>query len=239
MVRRNTHHPEYGGNIQRNCWDETKLRRTLQAERKPPFWGLKMSSTESNTETDATIRQRKKRFVKKRSVPKLTFSRIVKIDIPSSMPMPIKQEKSSETRSIRSIPNVKVFDFREAESELDAALSESGNSSRANIFSHHTALVDTSRKRLEHPLSEPREIVLHPLEIERIIPTFEGNHSSSRRWITKNRRLCDVLWLVGTFLPALRTHTIGRNCSEVVRCTGWIQASLGKFQGATLQSFSR
>lgn len=103
----------------------------------------------------------------------LTASRIVFTDY-------VQQPKPDAMLSAmqRRFSNVKVYDLKEEETDTESEANVSVRSRGSNVTGSSTH----SSNRFRHT---SRETFLHPVEVERLIPSFNGKEGGCSRWITK------------------------------------------------------
>ncbi|KXJ72535.1 hypothetical protein RP20_CCG017781 [Aedes albopictus] len=135
-----------------------------------------MSSDESADESEQTVVRRKKQFIKRRSAPKISTS-----DAPRGStqryPSPTQQVSRDTFEQVRPAAKMAALHIKEEEVSSECEESNTGYASQNTLSAERIERGDRSAGRR-------RETLLHPLEVERIIPAYDGKQSSAR-WIAK------------------------------------------------------
>lgn len=93
------------------------------------------------------------------------------------------KQDSLSPRVQRRFSNMKVYDLKEEETDEESEASVSVRSRGSAVTESSDRSSRSSRRTpLRH---SSREIFLHPVEVERLIPSFNGKEGSCSRWISK------------------------------------------------------
>ncbi|XP_058839595.1 uncharacterized protein LOC131695082 [Topomyia yanbarensis] len=129
-------------------------------------------------ETDATTVGRRTVRRTKKKTPWLTATVTATTNYVPQL-VNVKEENISDSGRQPIPSNVRVFDYRDMETDSDTSDAFASISSRATAASGAN---EKRNVRSRHPI---HETFLHPLEVERLIPPFNGKDGSSTGWINK------------------------------------------------------